>query len=148
MVHRTISFACAKRGSLLRAVDSGARIGRVFGPILLLWFLVIAGLGGTQIVRHPEILAAFNPIRGAAFLWHGGVYETLLILGALMLVVTGGEAMYADMGHFGARPIRTSWFAVVYPALLLNYLGHRYFSFRRSAAGAHSADGHDETSRT
>ena len=114
-----------------------ARIGRVFGPILLLWFLVIAGLGGTQIVRHPEILAAFNPIRGAAFLWHGGVYETLLILGALMLVVTGGEAMYADMGHFGARPIRTSWFAVVYPALLLNYLGQGAFLL----GGASVADG-------
>ena len=98
-------------------------IGRVFGPILLVWFGVIAILGAVQISYHPEILAAFNPIRGATFLWRAGSYEALLILGALMLVVTGGEAMYADLGHFGARPIRTSWFAVVYPALLLNYLG-------------------------
>jgi KUP system potassium uptake protein len=70
-----------------------------------------------------EILSAFNPIYGLKFLRHGGLLEALLVLGALMLVVTGGEAMYADVGHFGARPIRVSWFAVVFPALLLNYLG-------------------------
>ena len=98
-------------------------IGIVFGPILLLWFLVIALLGGAQILRHPEILAAFNPLLGLAFLRSAGLYDALLILGALMLVVTGGEAMYADVGHFGTRPIRVSWFAVVFPALLLNYLG-------------------------
>jgi KUP system potassium uptake protein len=98
-------------------------IGRVFGPILLVWFVVIAGLGVVQIGHHPEILVAFNPILGARFLWRAGSYEALLVLGALMLVVTGGEAMYADLGHFGASPIRTSWFAAVYPALLLNYLG-------------------------
>ncbi len=100
-----------------------AGIGSVFGPILLVWFTVIAGLGLVQIDRHPEVLAAFNPILGVRFLWNTGGYDALLILGALMLVVGGGEAMYADMGHFGARPIRTSWFTVVYPALLLNYLG-------------------------
>jgi KUP system potassium uptake protein len=100
-----------------------AGIGSVFGPILLVWFVVIATLGASQIGHHPEILAAFNPVHGLRFLWHAGSYDALLILGALMLVVTGGEAMYADMGHFGARPIRTSWFALVYPALLLSYLG-------------------------
>jgi KUP system potassium uptake protein len=100
-----------------------ARVGRVFGPILLVWFLVIAGLGLFQVAHHPEILAAFNPWLGIRYLWRTGSYEALLILGALMLVITGGEAMYADLGHFGAKPIRTSWFAVVYPALLLNYLG-------------------------
>jgi KUP system potassium uptake protein len=100
-----------------------ARVGRVFGPVLLVWFLVIAGLGAFQIAHHPEILAAFNPWLGVRYLWQTGSYEALLILGALMLVITGGEAMYADLGHFGAKPIRMSWFAVVYPALLLNYLG-------------------------
>ena len=104
-----------------------AGIGIVFGPILAIWFVVIAVLGGWQIERHPEILVAFNPVLGLSFLWHAGLFDALLVLGALMLVVTGGEAMYADLGHFGARPIRTSWFAVVYPALLLNYLGQGAF---------------------
>jgi KUP system potassium uptake protein len=98
-------------------------IGIVFGPILLIWFAAIAGLGIVQIAQQPGILAAFNPIHGLHYLQHAGFFDTLLILSALMLVVTGGEAMYADVGHFGARPIRTSWFAVVFPALILNYLG-------------------------
>jgi KUP system potassium uptake protein len=98
-------------------------IGGVFGPILLVWFVVIAGLGGWQIGHHPAILAAFNPLYGLEFLRRAGWFEALLILSALMLVVTGGEAMYADVGHFGAAPIRASWFAVVFPALILNYLG-------------------------
>ncbi len=98
-------------------------IGIVFGPILVVWFVAIAVLGVRQIDQHPEILAAFNPVYGLEYLHRAGWFDALLILGALMLVVTGGEAMYADVGHFGARPIRTSWFAVVYPALLLNYLG-------------------------
>ncbi len=98
-------------------------VGFVFGPIVLLWFAAIAALGAAAIAAHPEILAAFNPVHGLAFLGRAHGLETLLILGALMLVVTGGEAMYADVGHFGALPIRLSWFAVVYPALLINYLG-------------------------
>jgi len=102
-------------------------IGRVFGPVLVLWFIVIAALGAAQIARHPEILAAFNPVLGMRFLMRASLYDALLIVAALMLVVTGGEAMYADMGHFGARPIRLSWFGIVYPALLLNYLGQGAF---------------------
>ncbi len=98
-------------------------IGVVFGPILLVWFVVIAGLGAWQIGHHPAILAAFNPIYGLEFLRHASLFDALLILSALMLVITGGEAMYADVGHFGAPPIRASWFAVVFPALILNYLG-------------------------
>jgi len=98
-------------------------IGVVFGPILMIWFVVIAALGVRQIGQQPEILAAFNPTYGLEFLKRVGLFDALLILGALMLVVTGGEAMYADVGHFGAQPIRTSWFTVVFPALLLNYLG-------------------------
>jgi KUP system potassium uptake protein len=98
-------------------------IGMVFGPILVGWFIVIAVLGVVQIHHHPEILAAFNPMHGARFLVRAGAYGALVVLGALMLVVAGGEALYADMGHFGARPIRVGWFGLVYPALLLNYLG-------------------------
>ncbi len=111
----TLLFALQYKGT--------AGIGAVFGPILLVWFVVIAVLGAGQIQLHPEVLAAFNPLHGLRFLRQAGTFETLLVLGALMLVVTGGEAMYADLGHFGARPIRLSWFLVVYPALLLNYLG-------------------------
>jgi KUP system potassium uptake protein len=98
-------------------------IGRIFGPILIFWFVAIAWLGIAQIRLHPEIFAAFSPWYAVAFLRHAGVYPALLVLGALMLVVTGGEAMYADLGHFGQRAIRASWFGIVYPALLLNYLG-------------------------
>ena len=98
-------------------------IGRLFGPVLALWFATIGLLGVRQIVAHPDILAAFNPLYGVKFLVAEGGFKMLAILGAVMLVVTGGEAMYADLGHFGARPIRVSWFAVVFPALLLNYLG-------------------------
>ncbi len=100
-----------------------AGIGIVFGPVLIVWFAAIAVLGVVQIQHHPDILAAFNPLYGLTYLHRAGFFDTLLILGALMLVVTGGEAMYADLGHFGAQPIRASWFAVVFPALLLNYLG-------------------------
>jgi KUP system potassium uptake protein len=98
-------------------------LGRIFGPVVALWFVVIAVLGARQILPHPEILAAFNPLHGLRFLFAAGGLDKLAILGAVMLVVTGGEAMYADLGHFGAGPIRLSWFAVVFPALLLNYLG-------------------------
>ena len=98
-------------------------VGVVFGPILLVWFATIAGLGVVAIAKQPAILAAFNPAYGAAFLVQAGLREAILILSVLILVVTGGEAMYADLGHFGARPIRIGWFSVVFPALLLNYLG-------------------------
>jgi KUP system potassium uptake protein len=108
-------------------VKGTSGIGRIFGPILLAWFGVLAILGLRQIVHHAEILLAFNPVHGLLFLEHVGLYKALIILGALMLVVTGGEAMYADLGHFGALPIRISWFALVYPALLLNYLGQGAF---------------------
>ncbi len=98
-------------------------VGSVFGPVVLVWFVAIAALGGAAILANPQILPAFNPAYGVAFLAHAHLVEALLILGAVMLVVAGGEAMYADVGHFGALPIRLSWYAVVYPALLINYLG-------------------------
>lgn len=111
----TALFAIQYKGS------SG--VGKVFGPVLICWFVVIGVLGARQIAYHPVILHAFNPLYGLRFLRGVGLRASLLVLGALMLVVTGAEALYADMGHFGARPIRAGWFSLVYPSLLLNYLG-------------------------
>ena len=98
-------------------------VGAVFGPVVFVWFAALAALGTAAVVAEPRILSAFNPLHGLAFLARANLLEALMLLGALMLVVTGGEAMYADLGHFGARPIRLSWYAIVFPALLLNYLG-------------------------
>ncbi len=100
-----------------------SRVGVIFGPLVILWFALISALGLAEIFRTPAILAAFNPLHGLAFLARSGPRESLWILSALILVITGAEAMYADLGHFGARPIRFAWFALVFPALLLNYLG-------------------------
>lgn len=99
------------------------RIGSVFGPIIVIWFLSIGSLGLMQIIKNPQIFQAFNPVFAIQFLLNHSLKENLLVLGSVMLVVTGGEAMYADMGHFGRKPIRISWFGIVYPALILNYLG-------------------------
>jgi len=99
-----------------------ARVGAVFGRVMVVWFASIALLGITGIVRHPEVLAAVNPWHAIDFFLRDGL-RGFLILGAVVLVVTGGEALYADMGHFGKRPIRLAWFAVVLPALVLNYFG-------------------------
>lgn len=98
------------------------KVGRFFGPITGMWFVSLAVLGVSQLVRGPEILAAFNPCHGWHFLTTGG-HAAFVILGSVFLAVTGGEALYADMGHFGAGPIRRGWFALVFPALALNYLG-------------------------
>ena len=99
-----------------------ARVGLLFGPVMVLWFVTIALLGLHWIGREPRVLAAFNPLHALTFFrangWHGFV-----VLGAVFLVVTGGEALYADMGHFGRKPIRLAWFTIVLPALFLNYLG-------------------------
>ncbi|MDE2362573.1 MAG: KUP/HAK/KT family potassium transporter [Hyphomicrobiales bacterium] len=108
-------FAIQSRGT------SG--VGAIFGPILAVWFLVIAALGVAEVWREPAIFAAFDPLHGLAFLRAAGLRQSMLIVGAVMLVVTGGEALYADLGHFGARPIRIGLFVLVYPALLANYLG-------------------------
>jgi KUP system potassium uptake protein len=98
------------------------RVGTVFGPVTLLWFAAISLLGFQQIVRAPEVLAAINPMHGFEFFVINGS-RGFLVLGAVFLVVTGGEALYADIGHFGTMPIRLTWFAVVLPALTLNYFG-------------------------
>jgi KUP system potassium uptake protein len=99
-----------------------AGIGAVFGPVMVLWFGVIAVSGLLNIGRAPAILAAFNPFVGLEFLLRNG-WVAFVSLGAVVLALTGAEALYADMGHFGAPPIRLSWFALVLPALALNYLG-------------------------
>jgi KUP system potassium uptake protein len=97
-------------------------IGKLFGPITVVWFAVIASLGVYHIAAHPEILWAISPHYAVAFIFNEPS-TTFLILGAVVLCVTGGEALYADMGHFGKKPIRVAWFAVVMPSLTLNYFG-------------------------
>lgn len=107
-------FFVQKRGT--------ADIGKFFGPITLLWFVTIAVLGVTHIWHNPEILWALSPHYAVGFAW-ANPGTTFIILGAVVLCVTGGEALYADMGHFGKKPIRLAWFSVVMPALTLNYFG-------------------------
>jgi KUP system potassium uptake protein len=98
------------------------RVGGLFGPIVIVWFVTIAVLGVSWIVRAPAVLAAFDPRHAVRFFLDNGL-PGFAVLGAVFLVVTGGEALYADMGHFGKRPIRLAWFTLVLPSLLLNYLG-------------------------
>jgi len=107
-------FAVQKRGT--------TGIGKFFGPITMVWFACIAVLGGFHIATQPEILWAINPYYAIKFIWDfPGI--TFIILGAVVLCVTGGEALYADMGHFGKKPIRLAWFIIVMPSLTLNYFG-------------------------
>ena len=108
-------FAMQKRGT--------GFIGRIFGPVMLGWFIVLAALGIHGIVKHPAVLAALSPLYAVNFLIHENFHISFAILGAAFLAVTGGEAMYADMGHFGRLPIRLAWFTICLPALVLNYFG-------------------------
>ncbi|MCZ2104797.1 MAG: KUP/HAK/KT family potassium transporter [Comamonadaceae bacterium] len=118
-------FAVQKRGT--------AGIGRYFGLVMVLWFVVIALLGVRQIAAHPQILRALLPQHAAGFVMRSpGV--TFVILGAVVLCVTGCEALYADMGHFGKRPIRLAWFGVAMPALVLNYFGQGALLLARGTA--------------
>src|SRR5207302_102466 len=114
LVLLTALFIVQRRGT--------AAIGGLFGPIMVVWFAVLAVLGIWSIARQPHILLAVNPYYGLALLvrypWHG-----FLMLGAVFLAVTGAEALYADMGHFGRRALRRAWLGLVFPALLLNYFG-------------------------
>jgi KUP system potassium uptake protein len=113
-----------------------ARIGSIFGPVMLLWFATLAVLGAAQLVRNPAVLLAVNPAHAVRFFaengWHG-----YLVLGSVFLAVTGGEALYADMGHFGVKPIRLTWFTFVLPALLLNYFGQGALVLRDPSAAEH-----------
>ncbi|MGH8915832.1 MAG: potassium transporter Kup [Acidimicrobiia bacterium] len=99
-----------------------AKVGAVFGPVMIVWFTVLAVLGGYHVLRDPGVLAAVSPAHGVRFI-AANPRVAFLALGAIFLVVTGSEALYADMGHFGKRPIRLGWYIVVFPALLLNYFG-------------------------
>ncbi len=99
-----------------------AKVGAVFGPVMMVWFAVLAALGVHGIIKEPQVLAAINPLHAIRFFVANGT-AGFLVLGAVFLVVTGGEALYADMGHFGKGPIRLTWFSVVFPALVLNYFG-------------------------
>lgn len=99
-----------------------AKVGGAFGPIIIVWFLVLAGLGLVQIAKNPHILLALNPLYGVD-LFIASPWQAFALLGAVFLVVTGAETLYADMGHFGPRPVRLAWLYLVLPALLLNYFG-------------------------
>src|SRR6202040_4059712 len=109
-----VLFAIHNRGT--------AFIGRIFGPIMLIWFVAIGILGILGIAKAPAILAALSPMPAITYLWHAGPLA-LVVIGGAFLAVTGGEAFYADMGHFGPFPIRIAWFGVALPALTLNYFG-------------------------
>lgn len=99
-----------------------ARVGSLFGPVMVLWFTVLATTGILQIIRYSHILAAVNPLYAVGFIFQQG-YAAFITMGAVVLAVTGAEALYADMGHFGAQPIRRVWLCLVFPALVLNYFG-------------------------
>jgi len=107
-------FAIQKRGT--------GDVGKLFGPVMAVWFVTLAGLGIYHIIQKPDIFWALSPHYGALFFYRHGIHG-MLILGSVVLAVTGGEALYADMGHFGIRPIRRAWTAFVLPSLVLGYLG-------------------------
>jgi KUP system potassium uptake protein len=109
-----------------------ARIGQAFGPVMLLWFTVIGLLGLISIVHHPEVLAALDPSHAVRFMMHSGG-RGLLVLGGVFLCITGGEALYADMGHFGKQAVRCSWYFIALPALLLSYAGQTAFLMNSGA---------------
>jgi KUP system potassium uptake protein len=120
-------FAVQKRGT--------ARIGGIFGPIMVAWFATIALLGAFQIVGCPSVLAAVSPVYAVRFFVEHGK-SAFIVLGSVVLAITGGEALYADMGHFGRRPIRRAWFSIVMPALMLNYFGQAACVLRHPEAAS------------
>jgi KUP system potassium uptake protein len=118
-----IPLTCAVLIALFAIQSRGTgQVGKLFGPVMAVWFVTIGGLGAYHVTRNPAVLHALSPIHAVRFFlahgWHG-----FLVLGAVVLAVTGGEALYADMGHFGRRPIRLAWLCLVMPALVLNYFG-------------------------
>src|ERR1700757_3765704 len=110
-----------------------ARIGALFGPIMTIWFFTIGVLGVGGIISHPSVLAALNPFVGLSYLFGHG-FTGFLVLGGVFLCATGAEALYADMGHFGARPIRLTWYGLVLPTLVLNYAGQTAILIEGKAA--------------
>jgi KUP system potassium uptake protein len=121
-------FAIQKRGT--------GDVGKVFGPVMCVWFVTMAVLGIYHIGHRPEIVWSLSPVHGAAFFWRHGIHG-MLILGSVVLAVTGGEALYADMGHFGIRPVRLSWTFFVLPSLVLGYLGQGALILRDRSAIEH-----------
>jgi KUP system potassium uptake protein len=119
---------------LVQRLGTG-RIGKVFGPIMLTWFLALAALGINQIQQAPEVLRALSPFYAVQFLINNGLLG-VMILGTIVLVVTGAEALYADMGHFGRKPIRLAWFFAALPALVINYFGQGALILRNPATAA------------
>ena len=109
------------------------RVGAVFGPVMLIWFSTLALLGIASIAREPRVLTAVNPVHAVRFFLNNG-FHGYLVLGLVFLVATGGEALYADLGHFGERPIQVDWFGMVGPSLLLNYFGQGALLLRNPAA--------------
>ncbi len=123
-----VLFAIQRRGT--------ERVGRLFGPVMILWFATLAVLGGIEIVHAPRVLAALNPWYALKlFATHPGL--SLVIVGAVFLAVTGAEALYADMGHFGKRPVRLAWLVLVWPALVINYFGQGALLLSSGHAIAH-----------
>jgi KUP system potassium uptake protein len=125
----TVLFAIQRRGT--------ERVARLFGPVMVLWFVMLAASGAASIAQHPGVLAAVDPRYGIALLVHQPAVA-LAILGAVFLALTGGEALYADMGHFGKTPVRIAWFFLVWPALLLNYYGQGALMLAAGKPVAHS----------
>ncbi len=121
-------FAAQKRGT--------AGMGALFGPITIVWFLALGALGAWSILQTPQVLAALNPVHALGFAAAHPIL-TFVALGSVFLALTGGEALYADMGHFGAQPIRIAWFGLVFPALMLNYFGQGALILRRPEAVEH-----------
>jgi KUP system potassium uptake protein len=110
-----------------------AQVGSIFGPVTLVWFVAIAAIGAPWIFRHPDVLLGLNPLQGISFFARNGL-QGFLVLSAVVLCITGAEALYADMGHFGKRPIRLGWYAIVYPALTINYFGQGAVVLQRGEA--------------
>jgi KUP system potassium uptake protein len=125
----TVLFAIQRRGT--------EHVARLFGPVMVLWFVMLAASGAASIAQHPGVLAAVDPRYGIALLVHQPAVA-LAILGAVFLALTGGEALYADMGHFGKTPVRIAWFFLVWPALLLNYYGQGALMLVAGKPVAHS----------
>ncbi len=132
--HVVVPITCTILIGLFLFQSKGTeKVGRLFGPATLLWFVVIAALGVPWIVRRPEVLWALLPTHAIRFFLTNRMHG-FLVLGSVVLCITGGEALYADMGHFGKRPIRWAWYVVVFPALLLNYFGQGALLLERPAA--------------
>ncbi len=120
-----VLFALQQRGT--------KAVGRLFGPVMVVWFLTIGSLGAFHLAKNPSVLSALSPLHAIDFFTRYGL-RGVLVLGAVVLSVTGGEALYADMGHFGPRPIRLAWFVLVMPALVLNYFGQGALMLSNSSA--------------